>query len=315
LNGIILDAFGPVGGLTGIQDLYAYGKTLGTGNPNAGTFKPVTPNPNTLFVQGIPVPSGWLVVPHNGVGITAAQVTQMIEDGIAQAHLTRSAIRLPLNSSAEMVFAVTDQDGNVVGLYRMPDAPVFSIGVAVAKARNTAYYDNPAELQPIDELPGVAPGVAFTNRTFRFLALPRYPSGAPGSIPGYFSILNDGGVDPNTGLNVGAPLPASAYQSALGHDAFNPDTNFHDPYNVANQNGVVFFPGSSALYGPGASGPATLIGGLGVSGDGVNEDDLITSAAAAGYGPMDGIVRADQVDFRGVALPYMNFDRNPDITS
>ena len=47
----------------------------------------------------------------------------------------------------------------------MPDAPVFSIDVAVAKARNTAYYDNPAELQPIDQLPGVAPGVSFTMRT------------------------------------------------------------------------------------------------------------------------------------------------------
>jgi uncharacterized protein GlcG (DUF336 family) len=315
LNGITLDAFGPVGGLTGIQELYAFGKTLGTGSPTAGTFKQVTTNAKTLFATGVPVPSGWLVVPHNGVGITAAQVKQMIVDGIAQANLTRSAIRLPLNTTAKMIFAVTDEDGNVVGLYRMPDAPVFSIGVAVAKARNTAYYNNPVELQPVDQLPGVAPGVAFTNRTFRFLALPRYPSGAPASAPGFFSILNDGGVDPNTGLNVGPPLPPSAFQSVLGYDAFHPDTNFRDPFNVANQNGVVFFPGSSGVYVPTASGGATLIGGLGVSGDGVSEDDVITAASAAGYGPMNGIIRADQIKFRGVALPYMNFSRNPDVTS
>ncbi len=315
LNGITLGGYGPVGGITGVRQLVAFGQVLGTGKPTAGTFEPVTTNPHTLFTAGVPVPSGWLVVPHNGVGITAAQVKQMIVNGIDQAHLTRSAIRVPLNSSAEMVFAVCDQDGNVVGLYRMPDAPVFSIGVAVAKSRNVNYYDNATELQPIDQLPGVPPGIAFTNRTFRFLALPRYPSGAPGSAPGFFSILNDGGTNVITGLNSGAPLPANAFQSVLGYDAFHPDTNFRDPFNVANQNGVVFFPGSSAVYAPTAAGGATLIGGLGVSGDGVNEDDLITTAAVSGYGPMNGIIRADYVNFRNVALPYNNFDRNPDITS
>ena len=51
-----------------------------------------------------------------------------------------------------MVFAVSDKQGNILGLYRMPDATYFSIDVAVAKARNVAYYANPSQLQPIDEV-------------------------------------------------------------------------------------------------------------------------------------------------------------------
>ena len=57
-----------------------------------------------------------------------------------------------------MVFAVTDRTGEVLGLYRMPDATVFSIDVAVAKARNVAYYADPTQLKPVDQVPGIAAG-------------------------------------------------------------------------------------------------------------------------------------------------------------
>ena len=79
------------------------------------------------------MPVGWLVAPHAGQGLTRAQVTRIINQGIVQALQTRAAIRLPLGSRTRMVFAVTDKTGAVLGLYRMPDATVFSIDVAVAK--------------------------------------------------------------------------------------------------------------------------------------------------------------------------------------
>src|SRR6185369_16890077 len=66
------------------------------------------------------------------------------------ANKTRAAIRLPAGQKTRMVIAVADKAGNVLGLYRMPDATVFSIDVAVAKARNTAYYADPTALQPDD---------------------------------------------------------------------------------------------------------------------------------------------------------------------
>jgi uncharacterized protein GlcG (DUF336 family) len=313
LVGIQLDVFGPGGLYNGSNEIVAEGAAVGRGSPSDGTNQVVsnngTPSPaDDVFLRdGLPVPEGWLVTPHDGVGITAAEVTQIITQGLAQANDTRAAIRLPLGSRAKFVFAVADRNGNIVGLYRMPDATVFSIDVAVAKARNVNYYADSAKLQAIDQLTGVPAGTAFTNRTFRYLANPRYPTGIDGAPPGPFSQLNDGGVDPNTGLEVGPPLPASAYQSVLGHDAFNPETNFRDPTNKNNQDGIVFFPGSAPVYRGN-----DLIGGLGVSGDGVDEDDVNTDAGQTGFGVPAIHLRADQVVFQGVRLPYQKFDRNPE---
>jgi uncharacterized protein GlcG (DUF336 family) len=307
LIGITLDIFGP-GGIQGAKKLADLGSILGRGNPDSGTNQPVTAGGATLL-GGLPVPEGWLVTPHNGVGISADQVNRIIQDGLLQAGRTRAAIRLPPSRGVRMVFAVTDRTGEVVGLYRMPDATVFSIDVAVAKARNTAYYADPAKLQPADQVPGVPRGTAFTNRTFRYLALPRFPSAAEeGSAPpGPFSILFDGGADPLTGRQVGARKPAYAYQTALGHDSFFPGTNFHDPTNPANQNGVVWFPGSAPLYRAGSG----VIGGFGVSGDGVDQDDVVTTGGQVGFTPV-GALRADQTFFLGVRLPYQKYDRNPE---
>ena len=258
------------------------------------------------------VPDGWLVTPQAGDGLTAEDVVNIVNQGIARADSTRSAIRLPIDRHARMVFAVSDKEGNLLGLYRMPDATVFSIDVAVAKARNVAYYANPDELQPIDKLSTVPLGTSLTSRSFRYLSEPRFPEGIDGQPPGPFSILTDGGTDPLTALNIGAPLPASAFQSAEGYDVMNPQTNFHDPFNPLNQNGIVFFPGSAPLYKDvDGDGNKVLVGGLGVSGDGVDQDDDVTFTASLAYRVPPNIPRADQVFVRGVRLPYQKFNRNP----
>ncbi|MDB5311701.1 MAG: hypothetical protein JWO38_5903 [Gemmataceae bacterium] len=307
LVGITLPLVGPGNPQNGLQAIMAEAAAVGRGNPFEGTNIRVDTAGDTVLA-GLPVPDGWLVTPHAGVGITQQQVEQIITQGINQANLTRAAIRLPAGSRGKFVYAVTDLQGNVVGLYRDPDATVFSIDVAVAKARNVAYYDNPAQLQPIDQIPGVPAGTALTARTFRYLGLPTFPEGIDGTPPGPFSILNDGGANPQNGLQVGAPLPASAFQSVVGYAAFHPDANFRDPFNPLNQNGIVFFPGSSPLYGL----TSALIGGFGVSGDGVDQDDVVTVAGETGFGTPPTVLRADQVFVRGVRLPYQKFDRNPE---
>lgn len=257
------------------------------------------------------VPDGWLVTPHAGTGLTAQDVIKIVDQGITRAINTRAAIRLPIDRHVRMVFSVSDIQGNLLGVYRMPDATIFSIDVAVAKSRNVAYYANPSQLQPIDRLPTVPIGAALTNRTFRYLAEPRFPEGIDGQPAGPFSILTDGGSNPLTALNIGAPLPASAFQSVQGFDVFNPQTNFHDPFNPLNQNGVVFFPGSAALYKSINGGPKVLVGGLGLSGDGVDQDDVVTFSSSLGFRPPPTTPRADQVFVRGVRLPYQKFNRNP----
>jgi uncharacterized protein GlcG (DUF336 family) len=309
LVGITLDTIGP-GGTRGIDTLKQFGATLGTRVPT-GDRDLAVDTANNHYLAGVPVPEGWLVTPHDGTGVTAADVVRIVNQGIVQANLTRAAIRLgaggaPGGATAKMVFAVSDLNGNLLGVYRMHDATIFSIDVAVAKARNTAYYADPNLLQPTDQLPGIPAGTAFTNRTFRYLAEPRFPEGIDGATPGPFSILNDGGTDLATGLNAGAPLPASAFQSVQGYDAFHPGTNFRNPVNFLNQNGIVFFPGAVPIYKGG------LVGGFGVSGDGVDQDDVVTFAGAQGYQPPPTVLTADQVFVRGVRLPYQKFNRNPE---
>jgi uncharacterized protein GlcG (DUF336 family) len=331
LVGITLDVFGPHGN-QGPAALLNAAKSFGLGQGTVnGIDLPISPSqppPATLVpphppVSSIPntpetrpgqiVPNGWLVTPHAGGNLTAADVIKIVADGVGRAEQTRAAIRLPINRITRMVFAVSDEAGNILGLYRMPDATIFSIDVAVAKARNVAYYNDAAQLQPQDQVKGVAPGTALTARTFRYLTLPHFPEGQDNYPSGPFSILNDGGTTfAAKGANVGPPLPASAFQSVQGFDAFNPGTNFHAKTNPANQNGIVFFPGSSGLYKT-INGFSTLVGGLGVSGDGVDQDDVITYSASLGFRPGTGVTRADMVKVRGVRLPYTKFNRQPEI--
>lgn len=303
LVGVTLDIIGP-GGLNGPSNLTKYGQSLQPGNPGSGAQPPRSGRSDVP--RGLPVNDGWLVGPRNGVGITAEQVRQQIQQGIDQANQTRAAIRLPLDTRTRMVFAVADNTGTIVGLFRQPDATVFSIDVAVAKARNAAYYANAAALQPQDQVQGLPPGTSLTARTFRYLAEPRFPEGIDGKPPGPFSILNDGGSNFTTALQTGPRLPANAHNSVLGFDSFFPSTNFRDPRNPANQNGVVFFPGSAPIY-IGTS----LVGGLGVSGDGVDQDDVVTAFATAGFKTPSNL-RADQFFVRGVRLPFQKFNRNPE---
>lgn len=328
LVGITLEIYGPnpttAHPQPGIVTLLSVGAAVGVGDATSGADQIVVPG--DFYRDGVAVPKEWLVEPRDSTllnpdgtpQITEAQVRTIIENAITEANLVRAGIRLPIGSRTRMVFSVADLDGNILGLYRMPDATFFSIDVAVAKARNTAYYADAAELVAADRVddngdgvpdPNVPAGAAFTNRTFRFLSEPRYPSGVDGSRPGAFSILLDPGVDPATGENMGPALPASVYStsdtSVLGFDAFNPGRNFRDPDNIANQNGIVFFPGSAPLYKDGK-----LIGGFGASGDGVDQDDVVTFSAVIGF-EVPAALRADQYFVRDTRLPFQKFLRNP----
>lgn len=332
LVGITLEIYGPTptrsNPLSGGQQLLQVGRALKNANVTSfdntpeGEFQDVKPG-GVQFLKGRSVPEGWLISPHGSSTdpITKEDVERIVNQGIAQANITRAAIRLdPSNfrpgARTRMVFAVADSSGEVLGLFRMPDATIFSIDVAVAKARNTSYYAS-SRLQDADKVdadnngvPDVPGGTAFTNRTFRFLAAPRFPTGSIAG-PGDFSMLVMPGIDPATGENLNnVALPASVYASStasvLSFDSFNASRNFRDPQNLLNQNGVVFFPGSTPLY----KSASVLVGGFGVSGDGVDQDDVVTASGQVGYAA-PGERRADQYLVAGVRLPFQNFNRNP----
>jgi uncharacterized protein GlcG (DUF336 family) len=316
LVGINLEIFGEGIPTEGIRKLLELGNAIGQGDPNSGANQVVDADANDdgltndpLFLRnGLRVPEGWLVTPHDGDGITAAEVEDIITRGIAQADATRAAIRLPLGNRARMVFAVADKTGRILGLYRQPDATIFSIDVAVAKARNVAYYADADTLQAIDRIDDTPLGTAFTNRSFRYLGEPRFPIGIDGTNPAPFSQLNDDiGIDRFTGLQVGPRAPASQFTSVVGNDSFNPGTNFRDPNNITRQNGIVFFPGSAPLYKNGR-----LVGGFGVSGDGVDQDDVVTDAGSRNFGVPNELLRVDELFIRGIRVPYAKNLRNPE---
>jgi uncharacterized protein GlcG (DUF336 family) len=326
LVGIDLETVGPHP--NGVQTLLAFGRGLAPGNIASGANQQISPDPTDFSTNGLPVPEGWLVAPHASPtgSISQQDVERIIQQGIDEANLVRAQIRLDIGNRTRMVLAVADTDGNVLGVFRMQDSTIFSIDVAVAKARNVAYYADANDIQPIDLVdddgngtPDLPAGVAFSNRTFRFLSEARFPSGVEQSRAGAFSMLLDPGINPlnaeNIGANAGNPnglrFAPAVYDSVVGNDSFFPGSNFRDPgdgaIGRANQNGIVFFPGSLPLY----NDNGILVGGWGVSGDGVDQDDVVTFSGAQGFLPRGNVLRADQVFVRNVRLPITSFPRNP----
>jgi hypothetical protein len=55
-----------------------------------------------------------------------------------------------------------------------------------------------------------------------------------------------------------------------------------------------------------------LVGAIGISGDGVDQDDIISGAGGNGFSPAAAI-RSDQVFVRGVRLPFLKFPRSPNL--
>ena len=226
-------------------------------------------------------PDGDLIAPAAGPlgGLSATDVQTILDNAEATANTARAAIRLPIGSRTRMVIAVADLDGTIIGLRRMQDSTVFSIDVAASKARNMVYFNSSARTAA--DLNQVPMGTAVTNRTISFGAQPFFPPGIDGSAAGpFFNLFLQDLANPCTqGMQAG-------------------------PANV-NKSGIVFFPGSAGLYRGGA-----LVGGLGVSGDGVDQDDYVTNGGTKGFEAPTNI-RADQISINGVRLPYFKFPRNP----
>ena len=244
--------------------------------------------------------------------LTSSDVNTIISHAAQQGNITRAAIRQPLGSNARVTIAVVDTNGVVLGVFRQSDAPVFGFDVAVQKARTAAFYSgaNAAALlrgagfgSYVDR--AAADGlrldgsVAFTDRAGGFLHRPFFPDGINNTAAGPFSRqLNEWSVF-NVGLQldlIKANLEATLAGSAV------PCTSI-----PSLPNGIQIFPGSAPLYRNGV-----LIGAIGISGDGVDQDDLVAGAGSNGYAPPIEI-RSDQVFVRGVRLPYLKFPRSPNL--
>jgi uncharacterized protein GlcG (DUF336 family) len=251
----------------------------------------------------------------SGNALTAAEVQTIISHAAQQANITRAAIRQPLGSNARVTMAVVDTEGVVLGVFRQQDAPIFGFDVAVQKARTAAFFSGAnaaARLRAagfgayVDR--AAADGlrldgsVAFTDRANGFLHRPFFPDGIDNTAPGPFSTALSEWSPFNDGLQL--DIIKTNFLSVLT-PPFAPLVQCTSIPGLAN--GIQIFPGSVPLYKNGV-----LVGAIGISGDGVDQDDLIGAAGGNGFSP-PAAIRSDQVFVRGVRLPFLKFPRSPNL--
>jgi uncharacterized protein GlcG (DUF336 family) len=200
----------------------------------------------------------------------------------------------------------------VLGIFRTADAPVFGFDVSVQKARGAAFFSR-RDAGEILTSAGFgsyvsrarADGVtldaqmAMTTRTIGFLHRPFYPDGINGTLAGPFSKEFPEWSVFNVGLQLDL-IKTNLQFSILGFGGFCS--------SILNlRNGTQIFAGSVPLYKNGV-----LAGGIGISGDGIDQDDIIAAAGAVGFAPAPSI-RADQFIIRGARLPFVKFPRSPNL--
>jgi hypothetical protein len=164
--------------------------------------------------------------------------------------------------------------------------------VAVQKARTAVFYSR-------HDFVGFGLNVATSTRCVGFLAQGFYPPGIDGNNPGPFFTEQDklsgfSGTEPNVTFTAMAatPTPPGILPT-------------RDGIRLDLPNGITIFPGGFPLYRNGV-----LIGAIGISGDGVDQDDIVGASGTHDFlAPMP--IRSDEFFFRGARLPYAKFPRDP----
>lgn len=293
--------------------------------------------------------------------LTADEVKTLLEEAFNILSQARAQIRRPLDSRAQVTVSVVDTNGEILGIVRSPDGPIFGTDVSLQKARTAAFFSSasaaselnaataPLVVSPLQTMGNQPPNIttvvqrsrdflddqtaltgtfAFADRSGGNLSRPYFPDGELGRGPGPFSVPIDDFNPFNTGLQIDLVL-----NDILGHVQFVAGVQPMDvpqrctslPTTPAGgkklANGMQIFPGSVPIYRG-----DTLIGGIGVSGDGIDQDDMISFLGLHNAGLKLGTInnapediRADQivvkVDDQDVRLRYINCPFTPFIGS
>jgi uncharacterized protein GlcG (DUF336 family) len=285
-----------------------------------------------------------------GGDLTAAEVRSILGEALTVAHHARAQIRRPLGSTAQVTIAVVDLEGNVLGLVRTPDAALFGIDVAVQKARTALFFSSPgaaaalASFLPAHELAGppevalaaylpamraflsdpaaLTGATAWSTRAIGNLHRPFFPDGIDGTAPGPFSTPFARWSPFNVGFQL--DLVYNQFVKAILGDASRgcasrlaAGATGSDGYSPL-RNGAQIFPGGLPIYRG-----ERLVGAVGVSGDGVDQDDMVAflglahAAAAQGGTPGNApaAMRADRLAPRGSRLRYVECPQAPFVDS
>ena len=269
--------------------------------------------------------------------ITAAEAQAILEEAFAVMSRARAQIRQPLDSRAQVSISLVDTRGQVLGIVRAPDAPIFGIDVSLQKARTANFMSSAgagAQLaggggevpQFVDRVRALLGATAltgthaFADRSGGNLSRPHFPDGEVARPHGPLSRPIAQFNPFSTGLQSALVLGNLAQHLAFVTGASPTDTPQRCtdlPDAAAGQkrlaNGMQIFPGSVPVYRGNQ-----LVGGLGVSGDGIDQDDMISflglhngGARVGGIGNAPPAMRADRIvvtlgDGRQVRLRYVN---------
>jgi len=258
-----------------------------TAGPGPISYPPLTLGgvAGEMRIPIIADPSG-VALPNGATRLTAVEVTNIIAAAARRARTTRAGIRLPRGRAAQVFISVVSNPNSagspsvILGSFcTSPDTTRFSWDVSVQKARTAVFLS--------------APDRAYSARTGGFLAQSLYPPGINNTQPGLFFGLQER-------FSIITPVPIVATNPVNGA-VFTTSTNV----NPNLPNGITIFPGGFPLYRNGV-----LVGAIGVSGDGIDQDDIIAASGASLF-PAPESIRADRTQYRGARLPYAKFPRNP----
>ena len=228
--------------------------------------------------------------------MTASEVTTLATEALKIANRARAQIRRPLGSSAEVTIAIVDTLGEVLALVRTADAPVFGTDVSLQKARTALLFSHPDTAADLGGLPPPNYLGAAGASVARFRTFPQYLAAARTFITEPALFANSTAFSSRAIGNISRPLfPDGIAQTAAG--PFSTPLSNWSPFHLGLQldlaynaiiaaatgsaivgctglarakNGIQIFPGAVPIY----RGTA-LIGAVGVSGDGVDQDDMI----------------------------------------
>ena len=269
--------------------------------------------------------------------LSANEARVLLEEAFSIMSRARAQIRQPLDSRAQVTISLVDTRGEVLGIVRSPDAPIFGIDVSLQKARTANFISAPFAASELQAAAGEVPDFvtnlrlflndssaltgqfAFADRSGGNLSRPYFPDGEVGQPHGPLSRPITQFNPFSTGLqsalivgNLAEHLSFVTGASATDTPRFCTSLPQVTPDHTRIANGLQIFPGSVPIYRGGV-----LVGGIGVSGDGIDQDDMISFLGlhnagnrVGGIGNASPSIRADQilvaVGGRQVRLRYVN---------
>jgi uncharacterized protein GlcG (DUF336 family) len=260
-------------------------------------------------------------IPRGGE-LRGDEVNALLDSALLTANRSRAAIRNPKDTPARVSIFIVDDQGSPLGFVRSNDAPVFGCDVSLQKARSAAFMSSADAGDRLSAASGALGrnyaaeysnfagrgldgSVAISARAIGNMARPFTPDGIEGTSNGPFSLPYPGTAPGsswsvfNTGLQLGSVF--GGLVASASHPGSSPSVC--GALGSRLRNGLQIFAGAVPLYRNGV-----LIGAIGISGDGIDQDDMVAFYGASRRG-------LDYAGHQGIGDAVLGFNAPDEIRS